>query len=148
MDWWRSQTKCSQDHLRTENDLRAPDAAEEPVLPPGHDVRPGGHVRSRDHLLTVSRVIKETAAPAPPEVDDVGRDTFWDRVHSLEASFHKGLAAHDARQSTNALLELDRGIWQAQADLENEEFGTQARDTLRDLIARLGTELASAWHLG
>ena len=86
----------------------------------------------------------QAAAPAPPEVDDAGRDTFWDQVHSLEASFYKGLAAHDARQATNALLELDRGIWQAQTDLENEEFVTQARDTLRDLMVILGTEIASA----
>ena len=86
----------------------------------------------------------QAAAPSPLEVDDVGRDTFWDRVHSLEASFHKGLAAHDARQSTNSLLELDRNIWQAQTDLENEEFVTQARDTFRDLMVMLGTELASA----
>ena len=78
------------------------------------------------------------------EVNDSRHDTFWDRVHSLEASFHKGLAGHDARESTNALLELDRTIWQAQTDLENEEFITQARDTLRDLIVLLGTELASS----
>jgi len=84
------------------------------------------------------------AAPAPHEADDVRRDTFWDRVHSLDASFHSGLAAHDARQATNALLELDRSIWQAQTNLENEEFVTQARDTLRDLMVMLGTELAAA----
>jgi len=84
------------------------------------------------------------AAPVPHEVDDVGRDTFWDRIHSLEASFHDGLAAHDARQATNALLELDRSIWQAQTELENEASVTQARDTLRDLVVMLGTELAAA----
>ena len=83
-------------------------------------------------------------APAPHEVNDSRPDNFWDRVHSLEASFHSGLASHDARESTNALLELDRSIWQAQTDLENEEFITQARDTLRDLIVLLGTELAAS----
>ena len=82
------------------------------------------------------------AAPAPQEVGDSGPDTFWDRINSLEASFRNGLAGHDARESTNALLELDRSIWQAQIDLENEEFITQARDTLRDLIVLLGSELA------
>ena len=35
-------------------------------------------------------------------------------------------------------------IWQAHQDLENEEFITQARDTLRELIAVLGTRLAAA----
>ena len=41
-------------------------------------------------------------------------------------------------------MELDRSIWQAQIDLENEEFITQARDTLRDLIVLLGSELAAS----
>ena len=80
---------------------------------------------------------------APSEVSDRGQDTFWERIHFLESSFHKGLAKLDAGKSTNALLELDRTIWQAQSDLENEESVTQARDTLRDLIVLLGTELAS-----
>lgn len=35
-------------------------------------------------------------------------------------------------------------IWKAQQDLENEEFIIQARDTLRELIAVLGTRLAAA----
>ncbi|UCD82894.1 MAG: hypothetical protein JSW26_16105 [Desulfobacterales bacterium] len=84
------------------------------------------------------------AAPAQYKVADNNLDTFWDRVHALEAAFHNGLAIHDARKATNALLELDRSIWQAQTDLENEEFIIQARDTLRDLIVLLGTELASS----
>jgi hypothetical protein len=83
-------------------------------------------------------------APAQYEAAGYKRDTFWVRVHALEASFHNGLARHDARESTNALLELDRSIWQAQTDLENEEFIIQARDTLRDLIVLLGTELAAS----
>ena len=87
---------------------------------------------------------RATASSATTVTDVSTPDTFWERVHSLEASFHSGLAAQDARQSTNALLELDRSIWQAQAELENEEFITQARDTLRELIVLLGTELADS----
>ncbi len=69
---------------------------------------------------------------------------FWDQIHRLEAVFYEGLESHEARKTTHALLELDRMIWQAQQDLENEEFITQARDTLRELIAILGTRLAAA----
>jgi peptidase E len=69
---------------------------------------------------------------------------FWDQIHRLEAVFYEGLETHEARKTTNALLELDRLIWQGQQDLENEEFITQARDTLRELIAVLGTRLAAA----
>jgi peptidase E len=69
---------------------------------------------------------------------------FWNQIHQLETDFHNGLEAHDVKKITNALLEVDRIIWQAQRDLENEEFITQARDTLRELIAILGTRLAAA----
>jgi len=85
-------------------------------------------------------------APSTPakKADGYKPDAFWDRIHALKASFDSGLANRDARQSTNALLELDRSIWQAQAELENEEFITQARDTLRDMIVLLGTELSAS----
>ena len=71
-------------------------------------------------------------------------DAFWDQIHRLEAVFYEGLETHEAQKTTNALLELDRMIWKAQQDLENEEFIIQARDTLRELIAVLGTRLAAA----
>jgi peptidase E len=71
-------------------------------------------------------------------------DSFWDKIHALENRFHKSLEEHDPKASTNALLELDRSIWQAQRDLESEEFISQARDTLRDLIVLTGNELASS----
>jgi peptidase E len=71
-------------------------------------------------------------------------DSFWNKIHALEDSFHKGLEEHDPKVSTNALLELDRTIWQAQQGLESEEFIAQARDTLRDLIVLTGNALASS----
>ncbi|MGD8755419.1 MAG: hypothetical protein PVF72_17755 [Desulfobacterales bacterium] len=70
-------------------------------------------------------------------------DDFWDQIHQLEDEFNSGLDAHNAQKTTNALLELDRIIWQAQQDLENAEAVIQARDTLRELIAILGTRLAA-----
>jgi hypothetical protein len=85
---------------------------------------------------TETRTTQKDAARAP--------DSFWDKIHALEASFQKGLEKHDPRASTNALLELDRTIWQAQRDLESDEFIAQARDTLRDLIVLTGNALASS----
>lgn len=87
-------------------------------------------------------------APSQPDglevTGSVDSDAFWEQIHQLEIDFHNGLKAHEAQKSTNALLELDRTIWQAQQDLENAEFIIQARDTLRELIAILGTRLAAA----
>jgi peptidase E len=85
------------------------------------------------------------AATRDSETDAVAQsDAFWNRIHQLESDFYHGLEAYEAQKTTNALLELDRIIWKAQRDLENEEFITQARDTLRELIAVLGTRLAAS----
>jgi peptidase E len=88
---------------------------------------------------------KQTSlAPDDSETDSAAEGAaFWDQIHRLEAGFYEGLETHQAQKTTNALLELDRMIWKAQQDLENEEFITQARDTLRELIAVLGTRLAA-----
>ena len=79
-----------------------------------------------------------------PKNTDTPPDSFWDHIHALENKFYKGLEEHDPRTSTNALLELDRTIWQAQRELESEEDISQARDTLRDLIVLTGHELSSS----
>ena len=73
--------------------------------------------------------------PQPEEV------SFWDRLHGLEETFMTGLERGDAKAATNALLELDHTIWQAKQDAENEEFITQSRDLLRELIVHIGTQL-------
>ncbi len=74
---------------------------------------------------------------------EASSDEFWDQIHQLEDEFNSGLDTHNAQKTTNALLELDRIIWQAQQNIENEEAVTQARDTLRELVAILGTRLAA-----
>ncbi len=88
---------------------------------------------------------KQTSSvPQDLETDTTAQsDAFWNRIHRLETDFHNGLETHEAKKTTNALLELDRIIWKAQRDSENEEFIIQARDTLRELIAVLGTRLAA-----
>ena len=80
----------------------------------------------------------------PPKNTAGEPDSFWEKIHSLADRFHKGLEEHEPRESTNALLELDRTIWQAQRDLESEEYISQARDTLRDLIVLTGNKLSSS----
>ncbi|MFC1815786.1 hypothetical protein ACFL0M_07545, partial [Thermodesulfobacteriota bacterium] len=83
-------------------------------------------------------------ARMPQKVSARVPDSFWDKIHALEDSFQKGLEKHDPKASTNALLELDRTIWQAHQGLQSEEVIVQARDTLRDLIVLTGNELASS----
>jgi len=66
------------------------------------------------------------------------------KVNDIEASFRKGLANHDQKETTNALLELDSAIWKAQRDLEDEENISEAREILRDSIVLLGVELGTS----
>ena len=71
-------------------------------------------------------------------------DSFWDNVHAIEEKFYTSLKQHESKEITNALLELDRIIWQAQQDRESPDFISQARDTLRELIVSIGVKLESA----
>ena len=72
------------------------------------------------------------------------RESFWDKIHGIEEAFRTGLEKHDPKETTNALLELDRAIWKGKQDLENEEFISQAREVLRDLIVLFGMKLESS----
>jgi len=109
-------------------------------------------VQSGDHFdLSVLRegsITPDSASesPAPESVlptDDSDPD-FWHQAHGLEACFQEGLARGDARAATNALLEFDRIVWQAQHGLESEAVVAQARDTLRDMIVLLGNQMAAS----
>jgi peptidase E len=71
-------------------------------------------------------------------------ESFWDRIHGIEETFRVGLEKRDSKKTTNALLELDRAIWKGKQDLENEEFISQAREVLRDLIVLFGMELETS----
>ncbi|GMQ79645.1 MAG: hypothetical protein BMS9Abin03_071 [Thermodesulfobacteriota bacterium] len=93
---------------------------------------------------------------APKDVDGVeqasdlnlSKKSLLNKVNVIEASFRNGLANHDQKETTNALLELDSAIWKAQKDLEDEDRISQAREILRDSIVLLGAELgASPRHL-
>jgi peptidase E len=77
------------------------------------------------------------ALPSHPE------DAFWNTVHQLQAVFHDGINNRTPDKVINALLELDGLIWKSQEELESQEFISQARDMLRDMIMMLGTTLLS-----
>jgi hypothetical protein len=88
----------------------------------------------------------------PKELDDVeqaggmnvSKESFLNKISLIEASFRKGLANHDQKDTTNAILELDSAIWKAQKDLEDEERISEAREILRDSIVLLGAELGAS----
>jgi cyanophycinase-like exopeptidase len=67
---------------------------------------------------------------------------FWDTVHVIDAAFREGLD-DDVTDATNALLDLDRLIWQARQEKENPDLISQARELMREFMVLLGTRLAS-----
>ena len=69
-------------------------------------------------------------------------DSFWEKIHSIQANFQESIDTNDPEKATNSLLELDGTIWKEQQELENPEFISQARDILRDMIVLLGTCLS------
>jgi hypothetical protein len=86
-------------------------------------------------------------APAAIDVQvstEIEEGSFWDEIHRIEAAFEQGLETGDSGETTNALLELDRTIWEAQQALESGEFISQARDILREMIVTLGVKLSSS----
>jgi cysteinyl-tRNA synthetase len=83
-----------------------------------------------------SQKASTSAIPEPSSADS--RDGFWDRIHRLEAEFQNGLDSNAPKIAVNALLEIDRLVWQAHQDLESEEFISQAREKLRDMLVMVG----------
>jgi cyanophycinase-like exopeptidase len=93
-------------------------------------------------LIDTERVQTPADNPQTQRMNTEGSNSrFWKTIHSLRESFLSGIEHYDAKTIVNALLELDRTLWRAQADLENEEFIIQGRETLRDLIVLLGPAL-------
>jgi peptidase E len=87
---------------------------------------------------------RKVSKPAISEIaTGDGDDSFWDRIHEIKEAFRVGLEKHEARETIGALLELDRTVWQAKEELEHEEFISQGREVLRDLIVVLGMRLES-----
>jgi len=72
------------------------------------------------------------------------KNSFWNRIHALRSTFQNGLDKNIPEESTSTLLELDGLIWKAQQEVESEELVTQAREVERDMIALLGSKLASS----
>ena len=81
---------------------------------------------------------------ATPVASGGRNEDFWGRIHDLENRFHRGLETRDIKKTLNALLDLDGFIWKGQEELESQEFITQAREKLRDLMVLLGARLESS----
>lgn len=82
------------------------------------------------------------AADAPAA--DPQPDPFWETVHALDARFRAAQEARDPEGMSAAILELERIIWTAARNPENEESIPSARERLREWVALLGTSLSAS----
>jgi peptidase E len=115
----------------------------------GHEIKFG-----RGDQIPLEILVKEISQRnwKPKDLDDVeqagdmnvSKESFLNKISLIEASFRKGLANRDQKDTTNAILELDSAIWKAQKDLEDEERISEAREILRDSIVLLGAELGAS----
>ena len=80
------------------------------------------------------------------DVLEISEADITSKINKIKTSFQDGLANHDQKEMTNALLELDSIIWKAQNDLEDEERLSEAREIFRDFIVILGAELGISHH--
>ncbi len=71
-------------------------------------------------------------------------ESFWQQVHGLQDAFRQGLSDNSWEETTGALLSLDDAIWKAHEQGESEEFISQAREALRDMLADLGKRPGAA----
>jgi peptidase E len=74
---------------------------------------------------------------------DEPQGSFWQQVHALQDAFRQGLEENSWEETTGALLSLDDAIWKASEQGESEEFISQAREALRDMLADLGKRLGA-----
>ena len=117
----------------------------------GHEIKFG-----RKDQIPLEILVKEISQRdwKPKDLDDVeqtgdlnvSKESFLNKISLIEASFREGLANHDQKDTTNAILELDSAIWKAQKDLEDEERISEAREILRDSLVLLGAELGASPH--
>jgi len=98
----------------------------------------------REANLEAGSQPSETEPSHVDSIDDQRQDSFWDKVHAIEALFHKSVEKNEPKETTHAVLELDRTIWDAQQNFESQEFISQARDMLREMIVSIGVRLDSA----
>jgi len=115
----------------------------------GHEIKFG-----RKDQIPLEILVKEISQRdwKPKDLDDVeqtgdlnvSKESFLNKISLIEASFREGLANHDQKDTTNAILELDSAIWKAQKDLEDEERISEAREILRDSLVLLGAELGAS----
>jgi len=91
-------------------------------------------------VIAASQPMELPARTATPVHEEAG---FWDSVHAVEGAYYKGIE-DDVIDAANALLQLDRIIWQAQQNRESPEFISQARELFHELIVILGMRLSGA----
>lgn len=84
----------------------------------------------------------QTHRPTQP-ADNQPSDTVWDKLHAMAAAIRTALNEGEDRVVAGGLLEMERSIWQALAELEEEDGVGAAREIFRELLASLLSQFAA-----
>ncbi len=84
------------------------------------------------------------AGAASPEPVADGDDPFWGRVHDLDRAFGTSMEDGDTARAVQAVLELDRVLWDAVRHGRVGDELADAREVYREMIALLGARAAAA----
>ena len=101
-----------------------------------------GSIYSLEALHDPQSAEPSAAAAIPadqPLPEEDASTTLWRDVHALAQRFQDSLAAGSPKQAAGALLELDRALWEAQANHEHPEIIAEVRDLFREQLAVIGT---------
>lgn len=84
-----------------------------------------------------------SADDQPPSKKDNGSGDesveFWETLHGLNGRCQSALEAHDDAAAVNALLDLDKLLWEGRVSLQNPDLLAEARALFRELIVLVGT---------
>jgi len=69
-------------------------------------------------------------------------EPFLEQVKSFKESFDRGLREHSGETLIEVLINFDKVIWKSFREFKDEEEISQARETLRGMIVRLGLQFS------
>jgi len=72
------------------------------------------------------------------------RTSLAEEVRRLTQGFHDGVESRDPKEVADAVLELDRVLWDAQQDPRESDALSQGRQALREMMASLSSRLGPA----
>lgn len=97
----------------------------------------------RGELQTVSGRAGRLNGSAPEPSGRQKADPVWEIMHRMAEKIKALIEENQAEKAAGAILELERHIWKSRAELEESDGLGAARESLREMVAHMGSRLAA-----